>query len=284
MKLKLKEKKASSCKKCGGMILETVNWWQYEQKGIHLPTYFCKNCHSNTIKEINQKYKEIEMNKMERFMKKVQEEIEKNEDSIQTFILGDPHNNTEILVSNLFDVIKLANKDPEILMDLGSLIANYSYKTLKKGDKLMNRKSNYRFRVSKIEDNKVDIVPAGGGEVYQDIPIDLLKKEFKIVDEFPFRLKEDRATIEGMDDKYYKCLTDPKDRWNGWAKPYFSKEVIKKFIADADDLTIKEEKADEIVITNGEGNLISATKDSNDLWQLRNGCWMWELESDYEDD
>jgi hypothetical protein len=58
MNLNLKEVKSCSCKKCGGMILDANNWWEYEQKGIDIPTHFCKNCDCKKIDEINQKYKE----------------------------------------------------------------------------------------------------------------------------------------------------------------------------------------------------------------------------------
>lgn len=57
------------------------------------------------------------------------------------------------------------------------------------------------------------------------------------------------------DTPYWECICNPDDRWNGWAKPMFSKEVLKR-IAKYFQFTIVSESETEIVFDmewNGDG-------------------------------
>lgn len=76
----------------------------------------------------------------------------------------------------------------------------------------------------------------------------------------------------------YECLVDKNDRWNGWYKPKFTKEVVKQIIEDL-GFTIINEQENEIVVRNEFGKHI-ITK-TGEHWEWGSGCWCWMLKSDY---
>ena len=67
--------------------------------------------------------------------------------------------------------------------------------------------------------------PVGGGFQYR-FPLDKIEKA-----SLPTELKVGVATLEGCDIEF-NCLCNPFNRWNGWAQPLFTKDVLKLFIEE----------------------------------------------------
>lgn len=134
----------------------------------------------------------------------------------------------------------------------------------------------------KTEDGKYEICPYGGGFCYV-IGEDVFKRDFKIVDEFPNEAKDDCAYLDGFisKDECIPCKADRRDRWNGWAKPYFSDDHIIE-VARRFNLEPVKQKSDQIIFddkNDPESSPVIAHKGKFG-WGLGVGSWIWSLKSD----
>ena len=84
------------------------------------------------------------------------------------------------------------------------------------------------------------IYPAGGG-FRKKVTLDNLD----FIKESELDKKEYWAEIEVIGGSVvYPCLSDPLKRWNGWALPFFSKEVVEIIMKEADYKYICRSKED----------------------------------------
>ncbi len=79
--------------------------------------------------------------------------------------------------------------------------------------------------------------------------------------EFPTEMKEGFARIE--DGTFYPCLCNPVQRWNGWACPYFTKEVMDKVLEEC-------------------GEMVSVGTEELEDETVHN--YMWKINEPYDDD
>lgn len=135
--------------------------------------------------------------------------------------------------------------------------------------KAILQKDKSRWRVLDYGEDIVKATRAGGGWV-QNIPRQLFDKRFRLVDDFTELLQECRTTVVGID-QFFPCRADPRDRWNGWAKPYFDDDIIREVI-DALGREILHQYANKIEFE--EGIALKSKKG----WSIPDYCW--ELEQD----
>ena len=100
---------------------------------------------------------------------------------------------------------------------------------IKANDKIIG-KNGGQYIVERVEGDKAICFPRGGGFQYR-IPFNYIAK---VVDNFEVNLKQGYAEGDWDEDVKYPCICDPRNRWNGWAKPQFTKEVFKQIIKEND--------------------------------------------------
>lgn len=68
--------------------------------------------------------------------------------------------------------------------------------------------------------------PVGGGQLVASFN---KLARIKIIDSIPENFQMGMC---GFDEPMYRCICDPNDVWNGWAKPYIFADDIEKFLND----------------------------------------------------
>jgi hypothetical protein len=95
----------------------------------------------------------------------------------------------------------------------------------------------------------VTYAPYGGGFVINGLPENAIVKE---IDALPDNKVIGFCSIDGGDK--LKCVCNPKDRWNGWAKPFIFASELPKFLKpfEGDDYYNVSMDGTTIVISNNE--------------------------------
>lgn len=151
----------------------------------------------------------------------------------------------------------------------------YKKVKLKEGDKLVSKDGNFHYRVSQLKDDKVYFVKRGGGWV-RSVPLDKADQYFNKVEEYPAELKNVRVCLNSDPEHSFPAVSDPYDRWNGWAKPYFTRTTLEEII-EALDLKVQQESSEVITFE----DIIPAERiilGSQEYWDLGAGVWTWCIE------
>jgi len=130
-------------------------------------------------------------------------------------------------------------------------------------------------------DGSVDYAPVGGGFVRKGLDSSLTVEE---VDALPDNKVLGYCSIDGGE--RLKCVCNPRDRWNGWAKPFIFESELPKFLKpfEGDDYykvtmdgttivvrNVEEEEDERIELINGFYNI-----------GLMGFCWDFETEEEYQ--
>lgn len=96
-----------------------------------------------------------------------------------------------------------------------------------------------------------------------------------------------------LQDEYYEGYHIPSERWNGWAVPYFVKEVIDKLINAMQEHEIKivfDEKNEKYIVSFKDSDeieeytkeIIETAEGKKEVYSVGGGSWIW-YEYSFED-
>jgi hypothetical protein len=112
--------------------------------------------------------------------------------------------------------------------------------------------------------NKLKVYPRGGG-FERTIPARGAKPGIPPVE------RSDRLAMIDGSDKKYPCKADSHYRWNGWAVPSFTLEVVKEILKDVEVPILKETENRITFGIPGEENVVD--RGDGDLWTFDGWCW-----------
>lgn len=87
--------------------------------------------------------------------------------------------------------------------------------------------------------------------------------------------------------KYFEGYHIPNQRWNGWAMPYFEKEVADKVILETHSINIKyEEEKERYFVVEEDGfsyyidkEIIDTEDGEKEVYGIGSGSWIWDYYS-----
>lgn len=132
-------------------------------------------------------------------------------------------------------------------------------------------------------DGSIDYAPVGGGFVLTNLNPAYTVEE---IDALPDNKVLGYCSIDGGE--ALKCVCNPRDRWNGWAKPFIFESELPKFLKpfEGDDYYKVSMDGTTIVIANNE-----YPNEDVDRIELKDGfyniglmgfCWDFETEEEYQ--
>jgi hypothetical protein len=133
------------------------------------------------------------------------------------------------------------------------------------------------YRPKGCPDHFTPVCRVGSGDFVRWVDLDTFEKMT-----FPQKMEAGYARFE--DGVFYPCMCNPHDKWNGWAKPSFTKEVYDQILKDINmevKHVVKEENYNLLYVHLIEEDL-DELDDHSLTYHFDNGTyyldgWMWDF-------